>query len=134
MLGRPARKFNLFAESIPIFAGNIECAPQPPALVAAMACATTATARDIRRNAPRLQGRKQTVDAAVVTARNQETAMRPSLFILGILAALCSAQPANADGAWCAYYNFHQGGATNCWFATFQQCLATVTGIGGSCG
>ena len=34
---------------------------------------------------------------------------------------------------WCAYYNFQQGGATNCGWATFEQCLATVWGIGGSC-
>ena len=61
--------------------------------------------------------------------------MRPLLFILGIFAAaICIVQPAEADGAWCADYNFHHGGATNCGFATFQQCLATVSGIGGSCG
>jgi len=61
--------------------------------------------------------------------------MRLSLFVLGILAAmLFIADPAEADDAWCAYYNFDHGGATNCGFATFQQCLATVSGIGGSCG
>jgi hypothetical protein len=63
--------------------------------------------------------------------------MRPSLFVLGIFAAtLCIAQPAGAqDYPWCAYYDFGgHGGATNCGFATFQQCLATVSGVGGSCG
>ena len=25
------------------------------------------------------------------------------------------------------------GGATNCGFATFQQCMAAVSGVGGSC-
>ena len=35
---------------------------------------------------------------------------------------------------WCAYYNRDAGGATNCGFSTFQQCLATVSGAGGSCG
>ena len=62
--------------------------------------------------------------------------MRLSPFVLGLLAAtLCIAQPAEAQNyPWCAYYNFGHGGATNCGFATFQQCLATVSGIGGSCG
>jgi hypothetical protein len=61
--------------------------------------------------------------------------MRPSLFILGIFAAvLCVAQSAAAqDYPWCAYYGPHFG-ATNCGFSTFQQCLATISGIGGSCG
>jgi hypothetical protein len=33
---------------------------------------------------------------------------------------------------WCAYYS-GRGGGTNCGFTTFQQCLATVRGIGGFC-
>jgi Protein of unknown function (DUF3551) len=62
--------------------------------------------------------------------------MRPSLFILGIFAAtLCVAQRAEAQNyPWCAYLDLGKGGATNCGFATFQQCLATVSGVGGSCG
>jgi len=65
----------------------------------------------------------------------RETAMRPLLFILGIFAAtLCVAQSAAAQNyPWCAYYGPHFG-ATNCGFSTFQQCLATISGIGGSCG
>jgi hypothetical protein len=42
--------------------------------------------------------------------------------------------PAHADGPWCAYYGGSRIAATNCGFATFQQCLATVSGVGGSCG
>ncbi len=36
---------------------------------------------------------------------------------------------------WCAYYGgrFGGGGGTNCGFTTFEQCLATVNGIGGFC-
>jgi hypothetical protein len=62
--------------------------------------------------------------------------MRPLLFVLGIFAdALSIAQSAEAQNyPWCAYYNFGFGGATNCGFVTFQQCLATVSGVGGSCG
>ncbi len=36
---------------------------------------------------------------------------------------------------WCAYYGggMDDGGGTNCGFTTFQQCLDTVSGIGGFC-
>jgi hypothetical protein len=62
--------------------------------------------------------------------------MRSSLFILGIFTAtLCVAQPAAAQNdRWCAYYDLGMGGATNCGFSTYQQCTATVSGVGGSCG
>jgi hypothetical protein len=59
--------------------------------------------------------------------------MRLSLFILGVFAAVaCAERPAEAQ-KWCAYYG-PAFGATNCGFETFQQCLATVSGVGGSCG
>ena len=62
-----------------------------------------------------------------------EVAMRFLLFILTIFAAIYVAERADArNGGWCAYYNMG-GGATNCGFATFQQCMAAVSGIGGSC-
>jgi hypothetical protein len=62
--------------------------------------------------------------------------MRVLLFILAICVGIIGAgnRAEAQDYPWCAYYNFQQGGATNCGFATFQQCLATVSGIGGSCG
>jgi Protein of unknown function (DUF3551) len=55
---------------------------------------------------------------------------------IGVFAAVvCFEKPAAAQNyAWCAYYDFGQDGATNCGFSTFQQCLATVSGVGGSCG
>ena len=61
--------------------------------------------------------------------------MRLSLFILVLLAAIvCMEKPAAAqNGGWCAEYNYGFGGARNCGFATYQQCLATVSGVGGSC-
>jgi Protein of unknown function (DUF3551) len=61
--------------------------------------------------------------------------MRLSLFILGVFAGLvCIEKPAAAQTyPWCAYYDVWQG-ATNCGFSTYQQCLATVSGVGGSCG
>jgi hypothetical protein len=62
--------------------------------------------------------------------------MRLSLFILGVFAAIvCVEKPAEAQNyPWCAYYNFKEGGATNCGWVTFEQCLAAVSGVGGSCG
>ena len=62
--------------------------------------------------------------------------MRLSLYILSIFAAVaCFEKPAAAQNyPWCAYYNFFHGGASNCGFSTFQQCMTTVSGIGGSCG
>jgi Protein of unknown function (DUF3551) len=61
--------------------------------------------------------------------------MRLLLFIPIFLAAIvCIEKPAAAqDGAWCAYYNVW-GGSTNCGFATWQQCQAAISGVGGSCG
>jgi hypothetical protein len=62
--------------------------------------------------------------------------MKTSLFILGIFAAaVCVGKSAEAQNyPWCAYYNFLQGGATNCGFVTWQQCQAAISGVGGSCG
>jgi hypothetical protein len=35
---------------------------------------------------------------------------------------------------WCAVYGGrHGGGGSNCGFRTWQQCMATVSGIGGFC-
>jgi hypothetical protein len=38
--------------------------------------------------------------------------------------------PAHADGAWCSRDAL---GCTNCGFQTHAQCMATVSGMGGSC-
>lgn len=35
---------------------------------------------------------------------------------------------------WCANYSGRSGGASNCGFLTLEQCMATVSGIGGFCG
>ena len=63
--------------------------------------------------------------------------MRLLLFILVILAAgVWVKKPAEAqNGGWCAYLNGggHDGGR-ECGFATLQQCLAEVRGVGGNCG
>ena len=61
--------------------------------------------------------------------------MRVSLFILGVfVAVVCIEKPAEAQTyPWCVYYN-RGGGATNCGFSTFQQCLAAGAGNSDSCG
>jgi len=47
-----------------------------------------------------------------------------------------SVSPAQAEVIypWCAYYGGRDGGgATNCGFVSWGQCMATVSGIGGYC-
>jgi Protein of unknown function (DUF3551) len=62
--------------------------------------------------------------------------MKILLFTLGLLAAAATMNaPAEAQNyPWCALYSGGSvGGGRNCGFTTFEQCLATVSGIGGSC-
>jgi hypothetical protein len=44
-----------------------------------------------------------------------------------------AANPASAQGAWCAEYGGRDGGATNCGFYTLQQCRWAISGVGGYC-
>jgi hypothetical protein len=62
--------------------------------------------------------------------------MRLVLFMLGMFVGIVaignSAQAQNYP--WCAQYTGRGfGGAMNCRFVSFAQCMATVTGIGGFC-
>jgi Protein of unknown function (DUF3551) len=61
--------------------------------------------------------------------------MRLLLLMLGIsVCVVGSGTRAEAQNyPWCAYYGGKTGGGTNCGFTTFQQCLDTVSGIGGFC-
>ena len=63
--------------------------------------------------------------------------MRSLLLILGIVvgtAALSDSARAQ-NYPWCAYYGGGEigGGGTNCGFTTFEQCMATLSGMGGFC-
>ncbi len=62
--------------------------------------------------------------------------MRMTLFGLAALAAALMADvrpsAARAWYPWCAQYA-DRSGITQCLFSSFEQCLATVRGIGGSC-
>ncbi len=58
------------------------------------------------------------------------------LFLIGLCALLATAalgvRPSVAQNyPWCADYFL--GAGTNCGFSTLEQCLATISGIGGTC-
>jgi hypothetical protein len=68
-------------------------------------------------------------------------AMRKILFRLAVVTGLAAplftvVGTASADPyKWCANYSGgSDGAATNCGFVTIEQCRATISGIGGSCG
>jgi Protein of unknown function (DUF3551) len=51
------------------------------------------------------------------------------------LTVLTGARPSNAMVIypWCASYSGRGAGGENCGFVNFNQCLATVRGVGGFC-
>jgi hypothetical protein len=61
--------------------------------------------------------------------------MRHSLFPLAVLfATVAAGAPAHAqarDYPWCAIYA--KDGDSHCFFTSYEQCMATVSGIGGFC-
>jgi hypothetical protein len=62
--------------------------------------------------------------------------MRSMRFILPALtvAALFAPGSSHADPyKWCADYGGNGSGGRNCGFVTWDQCMATVSGIGGFC-
>ena len=64
------------------------------------------------------------------------TRLSSTLFAAIVLASLTAlARPAAAiEYPWCAQYGgMADGGGRNCGFSTLAQCMATVSGIGGSC-
>jgi hypothetical protein len=61
--------------------------------------------------------------------------MRPTLLMLAVTIAFVSVpqrSQAYSNLAWCARY-YDRGNVLSCAFDTMQQCLATVSGVGGSC-
>jgi hypothetical protein len=60
--------------------------------------------------------------------------MRYLLFLLGLISFAAAVTPrAEAQSyPWCAVYNMGDA-AYNCGFVTREQCMATVSGIGGMC-
>ena len=59
-----------------------------------------------------------------------------SVLLAGIAVAALTAliRPAAAiEYPWCAQYGSMDDGGRNCGFSTLEQCMATVSGIGGGC-
>jgi hypothetical protein len=70
----------------------------------------------------------------------RELAMRIRTIVLATLTlstAVLAQAPASAlpydPYPWCAVYSGRMGGASNCGFSNRNQCMATVSGIGGFC-
>jgi hypothetical protein len=57
--------------------------------------------------------------------------MRKFILVAAALAALpLTSGDARAEGSWCAY---DVRGGTNCGFHSYAQCMANISGIGGTC-
>jgi hypothetical protein len=60
--------------------------------------------------------------------------MRRVILTLCLLGGAVISQPAHADPyRWCAQYGGGRGGGENCYFRTFSQCRAAISGMGGFC-
>ena len=65
--------------------------------------------------------------------------MRMSVLSLSLiaLAPLCYAGTASAQSPysypWCAREFKQDGGVTSCYFTSYQQCMTTISGVGGYC-
>ncbi|HWC93302.1 MAG TPA: DUF3551 domain-containing protein [Pseudolabrys sp.] len=63
--------------------------------------------------------------------------MRKTLLAMAAFAAASAFAPPPAQAVeypWCAQYGGRGGdGGRNCGFVSFEQCMATVSGIGGFC-
>jgi hypothetical protein len=64
--------------------------------------------------------------------------VRTSLLIIGVVAAALAGgvSPGQAQSAydypWCAVYT-NRSGAQACYYSSYEQCMATMWGIGGYC-
>jgi Protein of unknown function (DUF3551) len=63
--------------------------------------------------------------------------MRSTFLVFSILAIPAALTISTARAydpyPWCAVYGVSMSGSSNCGLTTWQQCMATVSGIGGSC-
>jgi hypothetical protein len=61
--------------------------------------------------------------------------MRITVLLMGvfIFAVGIGARAEAQNYPWCAHYGSAFGGAVNCGFSSFGQCMATVSGTGGFC-
>ena len=62
--------------------------------------------------------------------------MRSIRFVLPAAAALAMFAPTSGHAdpyKWCAQYGLRSDLGTNCGFVTYEQCRATISGVGGTC-
>src|SRR4051794_39398758 len=75
--------------------------------------------------------RSADVEPATFPLFGTDHIMRLLLSLAVLLAALAADARTGANAApWCAYYDEF---TYSCGFSTFQQCLATISGVGGVC-
>jgi hypothetical protein len=56
------------------------------------------------------------------------------IFAILVVSAAIGTRAEAQNYPWCAYYGGgDMGGGENCGFTTIEQCMATVSGIGGMC-
>lgn len=65
--------------------------------------------------------------------RSWFAALAGALILLAVGAGGASAQSPYSY-PWCAYYAPAGSGLTSCYFASYEQCMASVSGVGGFCG
>jgi hypothetical protein len=75
---------------------------------------------------------KETRSGVFYMEQARRRAMKAFFFVPAIFVGITGiGTHADAENyPWCAYY---RGGGTNCGFATFDQCMANVSGIHGYC-
>jgi hypothetical protein len=61
--------------------------------------------------------------------------MKVFTFVIGVFvsAGLFNSGAYAQNYPWCAYYGGGMGGARNCGFSTYRQCMAALSGNGGFC-
>jgi hypothetical protein len=68
-----------------------------------------------------------------VRTEAQEAMMRATGLVSITLAAMLLTATGATAGSWCASYSGKKGGSENCGYVSFDQCRATVSGVGGTC-
>jgi hypothetical protein len=65
--------------------------------------------------------------------------MRSKIFTLAVVSVALIGATASASAQspcsypWCSRQPVHEGATTSCYFTSYQQCMTTISGIGGWC-
>ena len=72
----------------------------------------------------------------ISVGRRRMLALKIAITLVAAVGVLDFRNPVSAQGRrpapWCAYLGGH-GGGFDCGYYTFEQCMATARGLGGSC-